>query len=88
MGITSVCLNDELEKPLEVLSVKLNRTKSDLINQAISEFIARQSLDDMRWEETLLAIQSSSKGELIDETEVNAWLNSWGTEHTINAPAK
>ena len=88
MSITSVRLNEELEKPLEVLTKKLDRTKSYLINQAVKEFIARQSVDDARWQETLGAIESVNRGELIDETEVNAWLNSWGKEQLQAAPEK
>ena len=87
MGITSVRLNDDIEKPLDSLAKKLDRSKSYLINQAVREFIARQSVDDLRWEETLEAIESVNRGELIDESEVNAWLNSWGTENLKQAPS-
>jgi len=87
MSITSVRLNDDIEKPLESLAKKLDRSKSYLINQAIREFVARQSVNDLRWEETLEAIESVTRGELIDESEVNAWLNSWGTENLKQAPS-
>ncbi len=86
MSITSVRLNDDIEKPLDSLAKKLDRSKSYLINQAIREFVARQSVDDARWEETLEAIESVNRGELIDESEVNAWLNSWGTDNLKKAP--
>ena len=88
MSITSVRLNDDIEKPLELLSKKLDRTKSYLINQAVREFVARQSIEDSRWEETLQALESVTRGESIDENEVNAWLNSWGTEAVLPAPHK
>lgn len=88
MSVTSVRLNPEVEQPLEILSKKLDRSKSYLINQAVREFIARQSVEDSRWEQTLEAIESISKGESIDETDVNAWLNSWGTEEVKAAPTK
>ncbi len=35
MSITSVRLNDDVERPLESLSKKLDRSKSYLINQAV-----------------------------------------------------
>lgn len=79
MSITSIRLNDDVDKPLEHLSKKLDRSKNYLINQAIKEFLARQSLEDSRWHDTLEALESLKAGKSIDEKDVNAWLNSWGT---------
>ncbi|WP_128571986.1 ribbon-helix-helix protein, CopG family, partial [Ectothiorhodospira haloalkaliphila] len=45
MGVTSIRISDDLEKPLEVLSKKLDRSRNYIINQAIKEFLARQSLE-------------------------------------------
>ena len=86
MSITSVRIPDDIEKPLESLSKKLDRSKSYLINQAIKEFIARQSLEDSRWQDTLKALESIKAGKSIDEDDVNAWLNSWGTNDRKLAP--
>jgi predicted transcriptional regulator len=86
MSITSVRIPDDIEKPLESLSKKLDRSKSYLINQAIKEFIARQSLADSRWQDTLEALESIKAGKLIDEEDVNTWLNSWGTNERKSAP--
>lgn len=86
MGITSIRLSDDVDKPLESLSKKLDRSKNYLINQAIKEFLARQSLDDSRWEETLEALNSLKAGRSIDEEDVNAWLNSWGTNARKSPP--
>ena len=87
MSITSVRLNDDIEKPLDSLAKKLDRSKSYLINQAVREFIARQAVDDARWEETLEAIESVNRVELIDDSEVNAWLNSWGSDKLKKTPS-
>ena len=86
MSITSVRIPDDMEKPLESLSKKLDRSKSYLINQAIKEFIARQSLEDSRWQDTLEALESIKAGKSIAEEDVNAWLNSWGTNDRKSAP--
>ena len=86
MSITSIRIPDDVEKPLESLSKKLDRSKSYLINQAIKEFIARQSLADSRWQDTLEALESIKAGKLIDEEDVNTWLNSWGTNERKSAP--
>ncbi len=86
MGVTSVRLQPEIETPLKDLANKLDRSKNYLINQAIKEFIARQSLEDERWQETLQAIHSVEAGRDIEEKEVARWLDSWGTENELESP--
>ena len=86
MGITSIRLADEVDKPLEFLAKKLDRSKNYLINQAIKEFLARQSLEDSRWQDTLKALESIEAGKSVDESDVNAWLNSWGTNDRKSPP--
>ena len=86
MSITSIRIPDEVDKPLESLSKKLDRSKNYLINQAIREFIARQSLEDSRWQDTLKALDSIKAGKTINEEDVNAWLNSWGTNDRKSPP--
>ena len=88
MGVTSIRLSKENEEPLENLSQKLDRSKNYLINQAIKEYIARQSMDDARWEDTLKALSSIKEGKTIDEAEVVSWLQSWGTDKEKPAPVK
>ena len=88
MGITSVRLQPEIEDPLENLSKKLDRSKNYLINQAVKEFLARKSLEEQRWAETLEAIDSVKSGELIGEKEVDEWLESWGTENELKPPSQ
>ncbi len=88
MSITSVRLNDDVERPLDSLAKKLDRSKSYLINQAVREFVARQSVEESRWAETLEALESINRGESIDEDNVNAWLNSWGTDSPKAPPTK
>ena len=86
MSITSIRLSEDMEKPLESLAKKLDRSKNYLINQAIKEFIARQALEDSRWKDTLRALESVEAGQSVDETDVNAWLNSWGTGARTPSP--
>lgn len=86
MSVTSIRIADDVEKPLEVLSKKLDRSKNYLINQAIKEFLARQSLEDSRWQDTLEALESIKAGKFIYEEDVNAWLNSWGTNNRKSPP--
>ena len=86
MGVTSVRLNAEVEVPLEDLAQRLDRSKNYLINQAIKEFIARQAMDDARWEDTLKALASIKEGKVLDEAEVVSWLKSWGTSDESSPP--
>lgn len=86
MSITSIRLSDDIEKPLESLANKLDRSKNYLINQAIKEFLARQSLEASRWSDTLVALESIQSGKCLDEADVNAWLNSWGTGERKEPP--
>ena len=78
MSITSIRLSDDIDQPLESLAKKLDRSKNYLINQAIKEFLVKQSLEDSRWQDTLEALESIKAGKSLEETDVNAWL-SWGT---------
>ena len=86
MSITSIRLSDDLDQPLDSLSKKMDRSKNYLINQAIKEFLAKQSMEDFRWLETLEALESVKDGKSIDEADVNAWLDSWGTENRKSKP--
>ncbi len=79
MSITSIRLADDINKPLESLASKLDKSKNYLINQAVKEFLDRQLLEDSRWTDTLEALESIKLGKSIPEADVNAWLNSWGT---------
>lgn len=86
MSITSIRLADDVDKPLESLARKLDRSKNYLINQAIKEFLARQLLEESRWSDTLEALESIKSGKSLDEDHVNAWLNSWGTGERKDPP--
>ena len=86
MSVTSVRLQPDVESPLEELAEKLDRSKNYLINQAIKEFIARQSMEESRWEETLQALSSIKSGKSVPEAEVTAWLESWGTDDELSPP--
>lgn len=86
MTATSVRLSKEVEEPLDTLSQKLDRSKSYLINQAVKDFIKRQSMEQERWQQTLQALDSVDQGDTVDESDVNSWLDNWGTEDEKPAP--
>lgn len=86
MGVTSVRLDSEVEAPLKNLAHKLDRSKNYIINQAIKEYVQRQSMEDSRWEDTLEALNSVKAGNVIDGEDVTKWLESWGTDQELSPP--
>ena len=86
MGVTSIRLSKDVEAPLEQLAKKLDRSKNYLINQAIKEFVLRQSMEELRWSDTVEALESAKAGRLVDSKEVSAWLKSWGSDSLKSPP--
>ena len=79
MAITTVRLPPETERDLEELAGRLDRSKGWVINQALTEYVARQRLEQSRWQETLEALDAAAEGRVVDAERVHAWLRSWGT---------
>ncbi len=86
MGVTSVRLLPEVEDDLKAMSGRLQRSKSWLINQALREYISRESLGEERWKETLGALESLKAGKVVEGEDVHAWLRSWGGPDELAAP--
>jgi predicted transcriptional regulator len=86
MSVTTVRLQPELEESLLAISSSMNRSKSWLINQALKEFVDRQSLEQERWQQTLDAMESVAKGHVVAADDVHKWLESWGSDKELPAP--
>ncbi len=86
MAVTSVRLNKDVIAPLEKLSQRLDRSRNYIINQAIKEYVARQSMEEALWGDTLAALKSIESGHSIPESEVKEWLESWGNEKEKDPP--
>ncbi len=86
MSVTTVRLQSEVEQHLETIASRLHRSKGWVIKQALSEYIAKQQLEQERWKQTLEAMESAAQGRVIDASEVHSWLNSWGAENEQHAP--
>ncbi|MFN2382451.1 MAG: CopG family ribbon-helix-helix protein [Guyparkeria sp.] len=86
MSVTTVRLQAEVEQHLEAIATKLHRSKSWVINQALSEYIEKQHLEQERWQQTLEAMESAAQGKVVDASEVHEWLKSWGTQNERDAP--
>jgi predicted transcriptional regulator len=86
MSVTTVRLQPEIEQRLQAMTSSTQRSKSWLINQAIKEFIERQSLEQNRWQQTLQAMESVVQGRVVSGEDVNNWLLSWGTDDELSPP--
>lgn len=86
MSVTTVRLQAEVEHQLEAIASRLHRSKGWVINQALSEYIDKQRLEQERWQQTLDAMESAAQGKVVDASKVHSWLNSWGTENEQDAP--
>ena len=87
MSVSSIRLQKDLEQPLTELCEKLERSRNWLVNQAIREFIKNQALQEERWAQTVEALNSVERGEVVPADEVHAWLKTWGQDHELDPPA-
>ena len=78
---------EKLKADLEELAEKLDRSKNYIINQAVKEYVVRQSMEDARWKDTLIALNSIKSGKTVDEKEVTSWLESWGRKDEKTPPS-
>ncbi len=87
MAVTTVRLQPDIEQHLEAIASRLQRSKGWVINQALEEYIAKQKLEQERWQQTLDAMESAAQGRVAEASDVHDWLSSWGTENEKDAPA-
>jgi predicted transcriptional regulator len=86
MSVTTIRLQADIENDLQNVINSTQRSKNWLINQAIREFIDRQSIEQKRWGETLQAMESVASGQVVGGEQVHAWLQSWGTDKELSPP--
>lgn len=88
MSVSSIRLQKDLEQPLNELCKRLDRSRNWLVNQAIREFIENQALQEERWTQTVEALNSVERGEVVPGEEVHAWLKTWGQDSEVEPPAE
>ncbi len=86
MTVTSIRLQKDLEDPLATLAEQLQRSKNWLINRAVQEFLERRQLEEVRWRETLAALDSVRQGDVLPEEAIHNWLASWGQPDELEPP--
>lgn len=57
-----------------------------MINQALKEFIERQAMENVRWLDTLPALELVQAGNTLSAPEVLQWVESWGTDKELPKP--
>jgi len=88
MGVTSIRLQDDLDRSLAELAKKSSRSKNWLINQAIKEYVENLALEEERWLDTLPALESVKAGRSVPAADVKEWLGSWGKSDERQPPEK
>ncbi len=88
MSITSVRIEDDLEKVLEKVAHDVRRSKGWLINEALREYLCNFEQEKQRWQDTLEALEDIRMGRVVDGNKVHAWLESWGTGNELSIPIK
>ena len=86
MSVTSIRLQEDLEKLLVDATNRLHRSKNWVINQAVREYLERDINEKQRWGETVSALKSASEGKLVGADKVHAWLESWGRDDELPPP--
>ncbi len=86
MSVIRIRLNSGLETLLTELADKQRVSKNHIMNKAIKDYVQRQSMEYIRWKDTLSALESIKAGKAVDGDETAEWLNSWGVEQEMPSP--
>ena len=86
MGMTSVRMPDELMQKLNEAAERMRRSKGWIINDAVTEYLAREERDTQMLEETREALADIKAGRVVDGAQVIEWLNSWGSPNEKSPP--
>lgn len=83
--VVTVRLDPELKAKLDALAASTKRSRSWLAAEAISQYIEQEAWQIQCIEEAV-ALADSPDALWIEGDEVDAWLESWGTEYEQPAP--
>jgi predicted transcriptional regulator len=79
-------MDDELVPQLDEIAQSLRRSKSWIINDALRLYIEREQRRQQMLRETEEALADLEANRLLSGEEVMNWLETWGTDHEIEAP--
>jgi predicted transcriptional regulator len=69
---------------VDVLATRLDRSRGWIVKQALADFVA---LEERRHRLTLEALADVDTGRVVDQTKVDAWLDSLDSQNPLPPPA-
>jgi len=72
-----------LADQVDALAVRMERSRGWIVKQALAEFVA---LEERRYRLTLEGLASVDAGEGVQQEEVDAWIDSLGTDRPLPMP--
>jgi len=85
--VVSVKLENDMHDRVQNLADARQRSAHWLLREAISQYVEREEKREAFRQATLSAWQEYQETGLhADADEVNAWLDSWGTDNEMPAP--
>jgi predicted transcriptional regulator len=72
-----------LADQVDALAVRMERSRGWIVKQALAEFVA---LEERRYRLTLEGLASVDAGEGVPQEEVEAWIDSLGTDRPLPMP--
>lgn len=73
-----------LADQVDALAARLERSRGWIVKQALADFVA---LEERRHQMTLEALADVDAGRGIDHADVEAWIDSLGTDQPLPPPA-
>ena len=72
-----------LADQVDALAARMERSRGWIVKQALAEFVA---LEERRYRLTLEGLDSVDAGEGVPQEEVEAWIDSLGTDRPLPMP--
>lgn len=86
-AVKSIKLDDDLKNRVESLAGAKRRSAHWVMREAIAEYVEREEQRETLRQDTLKAWEEyQDTGLHVPAAEVDAWLESWGTENEKPAP--
>ena len=76
-------LPEELANKVDELAAKLDRPKGSIVAEALSDWV---KLEEVRHRLTLEGLADVDAGRLIDDAEIEAWIEGLETDRSSPAP--